>query len=432
MREKLFGFQEDALSDLHKRINSANSMLLSDAEEQVIISFSAPTGSGKTIVMTALFEDIFFGSAETQGDPDAIIVWLSDMPELNEQSRRKIESKSDKIRVRNIHTIDSVFDSETLECGNIYFLNTQKLGSDKLLTHKSDKRQYTIWETLTNTVREYKDKLYLVIDEAHRGTNVSAKAENAAKSIMQKFIMGSAPDGLCKMPLVIGVTATPQRFHKLIENTESPELKVIIKPEDVRDSGLLKDRVVIHYPEIAINADMTMFQGAVASWQRKAEQWAQYCEKEREDMLNAIQQGIFTASTKQRLEDLEKQKEELEISITTAEIQKPKLTREYMEHWFSLFRFGNPEDREFQKRLVDTFVNAVFVYDDKLVLTYNYQHGTQTITLKEVEDFLGSDLVGLSPPYHKPAEMLVFPLFMRVFSVLSLCKSCCFLRYFCV
>ena len=222
MREKLFGFQEDALADLHKRINSANSMLLSDAEEQVIISFSAPTGSGKTIVMTALFEDIFFGSAETQGDPDAIVVWLSDMPELNEQSRRKIESKSDKIRVRNIHTIDSVFDSETLECGNIYFLNTQKLGSDKLLTHKSDKRQYTIWETLTNTVREYKGKLYLVIDEAHRGTNVSAKAENAAKSIMQKFIIGSAPDGLCKMPLVIGVTATPQRFHKLIENTESP------------------------------------------------------------------------------------------------------------------------------------------------------------------------------------------------------------------
>ena len=68
-----------------------------------------------------------------------------------------------------------------------------------------------------------------------------------------------------------------------------------------------------------------------------------------------------------------------------------------MEHWFSQFRYGDLNDREFQKRLIDTFVNAVFVYDDKLVLTYNYQHGTQTITLKEVEDFLGSDLVGLSP-----------------------------------
>ena len=121
-------------------------------------------------------------------------------------------------------------------------------------------------------------------------------------------------------------------------------------------------------------------------------------EKGIENMLNAIQQGIFTASTKQRLEELEKQKEELSLSMTTAELQKPKLTREYMEHWFSQFRYGDPNDREFQKRLIDTFVNAIFVYDDKLVLTYNYQHGTQTITLKEVEDFLGSDLVGLSPP----------------------------------
>lgn len=42
---------------------------------------------------------------------------------------------------------------------------------------------------------------------------------------------------------------------------------------------------MIHYPEIAINADMTMFQGAVASWQRKAEQWAQYCVDEKESRI---------------------------------------------------------------------------------------------------------------------------------------------------
>ena len=129
-------------------------------------------------------------------------------------------------------------------------------------------------------------------------------------------------------------------------------------------------------------------------------------EKGIENMLNAIQQGIFTASTKQRLEELEKQKEELSLSMTTAELQKPKLTREYMEHWFSRFRYGDPNDREFQKRLIDTFVNAIFVYDDKLVLTYNYQHGTQTITLKEVEDFLGSDLVGLSPPRKETSDRM--------------------------
>ena len=44
--------------------------------------------------------------------------------------------------------------------------------------------------------------------------------------------------------------------------------------------------------------------------------------------------------------------------------------------------------RDFQKCLIDTFVNAVYVFDDKLVLTYNYQHGAQTISLDEIESAL--------------------------------------------
>ena len=121
-------------------------------------------------------------------------------------------------------------------------------------------------------------------------------------------------------------------------------------------------------------------------------------EKGIENLVNAIQQGILTASTKQRLEKLEKQKEELSLSIARAELQKPKLTMAYMEHWFSQFRGGSPDNHTFQKRLIDTFENAVYVYDDKLVLTYSYQHGTQTVTCKEVENFLSSDLAEMSPP----------------------------------
>lgn len=128
-------------------------------------------------------------------------------------------------------------------------------------------------------------------------------------------------------------------------------------------------------------------------------------EKGIENLVNAIRQGILTASTKQRLEELERKKEELSLSIARAELQKPKLTREYMEHWFSQFRGGSPEDHTFQKRLIDTFVNAVYVYDDKLVLTYNYQHGTQTVTRKEAEDFLSSDLAEMPPRRETPCRL---------------------------
>ena len=69
-----------------------------------------------------------------------------------------------------------------------------------------------------------------------------------------------------------------------------------------------------------------------------------------------------------------------------------------MTAWFEQFRHGDPANREFQKRLIDTFVNAVYVFDDKLVLTYNYQHGTQTISLEEIESALSSDFDGATPP----------------------------------
>ena len=286
MRDTLFPFQEDALSKLHAKINNAHKIWEPDNPQ--VISFSAPTGAGKTVIATALFEDILYGSPECDAEPDSVIIWLSDSPALNEQSRMKIESKSDKIPVRDLVTIDSSFSAEHLESGHIYFINTQKLGSDKLLTSRSDTHPYTIWETIANTATRQPRSLYLIIDEAHRGTNVSDKAAKNAQSIMQKFIKGSSEDGLCIMPLVIGVSATPQRFEALLAGTDSALQKVVVPPEDVIESGLLKDRIIIHYPEMELGADMTMFEQSIHNWQEKCRHWAAYAEKQNEKPVKPI------------------------------------------------------------------------------------------------------------------------------------------------
>ena len=141
------------------------------------------------------------------------------------------------------------------------------------------------------------------------------------------------------------------------------------------------------------------------------------------NLLKAIEQGIFTPSTKQRLEELEAQKEEILVNVQTAELQKPKLTREQMTAWFEQFRHGDPKNRDFQKRLIDTFVNSVYVFDDKLVLTYNYQHGTQTISLEETESALSSDLRCGSPPSRRKLRLLATAFFklLRAHSTAPFC-----------
>ena len=191
--------------------------------------------------------------------------------------------------MRDLTTVESSFDAEYFEGGSIYFLNTQKLGTDKLLTTTSGVRQYSIWETLTNTARRIPKKFYVVIDEAHRGTNVSQQASNRAQSIMQKFIIGSPEDGLCQMPLVIGISATPQRFINLVSgNVSSTVHNVNVPPEDVRKSGLLKDRIIFRYPEIQTAADMTVFKAAAENWRMKTEHWQAYSTQQNERLVKPV------------------------------------------------------------------------------------------------------------------------------------------------
>ena len=64
-------------------------------------------------------------------------------------------------------------------------------------------------------------------------------------------------------------------------------------------------------------------------------------------------------------------------------------------------------DLEYQKQIIDTFVNSVYVYDDRLVMTYNYKDGTETISLDAVHQAFGSDLSSDAPLNRK----LWFPVF---------------------
>lgn len=287
MKVELFPFQKMALFQLRRKTAEALGSYQRTHTPQVL-SFTAPTGAGKTIILASLIESIYFGDEEYPDQPDAIFVWLSDSPELNEQSRSKIDMKADKIRLDQCVTItDESFDQEMLDDGHIYFLNTQKLGKSSNLTKKGDGRTFTIWETLQNTMDEKYDRLYFIIDEAHRGMQGRAAAQ--ATTIMQKFLKGSREDRLAPVPVVLGVTATPERFNNLVSGTESTIQKVIVSADDVRASGLLKDRIIIAYPEDASGSkDMAVLQAAADDWKQKWEHWTQYCQEQHYAYVNPV------------------------------------------------------------------------------------------------------------------------------------------------
>ncbi len=290
MKFELFPFQMNAVRRLRDSLYDAQSLYRRRNNTQAI-SFTAPTGAGKTIMLAALVEQVYRGDENYPAQPDAIFVWLSDSPELNQQSCDKFWFNADGINHAQLIMIeDDGFDQQTLDDGKIYFLNTQKLGKGSNLTKHSDFRQYTIWETLQNTVKAKTDKIYFIIDEAHRG--MKDIAAGRATTIMQKFIKGSAADKFDSVPLVIGMSATPERFNNLVAQSSATIHRVVVTNAEVKASGLLKERIIVIYPDertsTSVAKDMAILEAAADEWKSKCEHWRQYVTEQHEKIFNPI------------------------------------------------------------------------------------------------------------------------------------------------
>ena len=121
------------------------------------------------------------------------------------------------------------------------------------------------------------------------------------------------------------------------------------------------------------------------------------------NLLNAIQAGILNRSTKERFDQLEATRDELENKIAAEKLAKPRITEEQLRFFLDRFRKLDVRQLSHRRMLIDTFINAVFLYDDKLVLTYNFREGTETITFDDLknklgEGFSGSDMSSVAAP----------------------------------
>lgn len=134
------------------------------------------------------------------------------------------------------------------------------------------------------------------------------------------------------------------------------------------------------------------------------------------NIIHAIEQGAFYESTQKRLQELEEERQDLEVRIAQESIVKPKVTKEQVIFWLNEFRKGDINDPEFRKRIIEVFVRAVYVYDDKIIVTYNYleddgQPKASTVEGDESGIFNdhGSALTSVTPPTKSYPNLFVLP-----------------------
>lgn len=114
-----------------------------------------------------------------------------------------------------------------------------------------------------------------------------------------------------------------------------------------------------------------------------------------DNIVNAIIGGMSSKALQTKLAELEATKEELLVRIAEEKLEKPKVTARQMTFFLHRFRKLDMTNEKHRQSLIDTFVNAIFLHDDKILLTFNFKEGTRTITLNDVQTATnesGSDL----------------------------------------
>lgn len=281
MKLELKDYQEKAAAEILTGLRKGSRDYALDGEHSAV-SLSAPTGAGKTVIAAAVIERALFGDpeGEADGDPEAVFVWLTDDPSLNEQTRKKLLEASDRIQPGNLVTLDESFDAHEFSKGKVYFLNIQKLSkTSNLAVKKEGKRRNVLWDTISHTIKNNGAHYYLVIDEAHRGAAAKSRDE---QTIAQRLINGD--DTVKAAPVVLGISATPERFEAAVQASANARVlrKVPVSVAAVRESGLIKDVLSISYRGEAQTMETTLVRQAVANLRDVDAAWNAYTEAEDE------------------------------------------------------------------------------------------------------------------------------------------------------
>ena len=302
MRFTLKDYQADAVGDTLRELASARDFYRSASKRVSSVALTATTGAGKTVMAAAVIEAMFWGSDDFDVVPDegAVVLWFSDDPALNQQTRHRLEQASDRLRNKLV-TVEHPFRYPKLQPGHVYFLNTSKLSRNSLLVRGHDDSNmldgiqsnpdsvpFTFWDTLRSTIEDDSLTLYMVLDEAHRGMG---KRPSDTPTIVKRLINGHT--GVPPVPIVWGISATVQRFEAAMAEAEVQSNRVHlgtvqVDPVRIQESGLLKDDIVLDFPAETGDFNTVLLRRGVRKVKALSAAWAAYAAEQGDEPIKPL------------------------------------------------------------------------------------------------------------------------------------------------
>lgn len=171
-----------------------------------------------------------------------------------------------------------------------------------------------------------------------------------------------------------------KRLHNCDKKTERKEwLEQTVVEETVKhvltseNINLIADKVVeLIEKDLNDNSTLTALTESLRDTNNKIK-----------NLIKALEQGIISSATQERLSELEDVRGQLMVQIDEEKASVPIITKDEIVYWLESFQNGDVTSVEYQKRVIDTLVSSVYVFDDgdggrKLIINFNISENNKT------------------------------------------------------
>ena len=225
---------------------------------------------------------------------------------------------------------------------------------------------------------------------------VNRRAPRRGQSTKTDFLLtGKLYCGLCQtgMPGISGTSRAGKRYHyytcskqwyhktcdKKYVRKEWLEMYVvtatvrhILQPGKIK--VIAKRCVEVHTKEMANDTEHAYLKGQLAE-----------TTKALNNIMAAIEAGVVTKTTKNRLAELEEAQEKLEFEIGLCAVKQPKLNEKHIIYMLSQFvRESEEENEAYNRDIINTFIDKIYLFDDKLIVTYNLTNENSELNSSEL------------------------------------------------
>jgi len=116
-------------------------------------------------------------------------------------------------------------------------------------------------------------------------------------------------------------------------------------------------------------------------------------QKSLRNLMAAIEQGIITETTKARMLELEGEQSKIKGQLMLIKSETIDVSKDELVGWLASFSDGDVTDKDFQKRLFDAFLQAVYLFDDGRVRVVFNAYGRNDSTIDTTIDFSDDNAV---------------------------------------